>query len=239
MLLVIPLALPALSRTALAGRETGEIREEQRSTRHEAHHYRGSNNAVIGIVEKMSGPCFVVRGGRGGKVSISIGLRVFENNRLVTDPMSRLHVRYKDGTYAELGSDTSFEIERLRFKPPNPLPSNKAGDQFDESIFRFNHGLMRVTAPEVHVLERFMIKTTHGLIRVTGPADFYLIQLEGDRDLVIRVAKGKVELISTYTNEVMPVPQGTGATLKLTGVITKAGTFTEEQLKFLKSRTRI
>ncbi|MBI3544723.1 MAG: FecR domain-containing protein [Deltaproteobacteria bacterium] len=153
--------------------------------------------------------------------------------------MSRLHVRYKDGTYVELGAGSSFQVERIRFNPPNLLPSNKAGDQFDETIFRFNQGIARVTAPDIHAYERFTIRAQAAIVRTTGPADFYLIQLENDRDLTVRVSRGKVELMNLITNEAMPVPERTGAYTKVSGVVSGAGAFSDDQLTFLKSRTRI
>lgn len=213
----------------------------------EAKHRKTENQAVIGIVEKISGPCFVIRGGHGGRIGISIGLRVFESDHLVTDETSRLHVRYKDGTYVEMGSVGEFEVERLRFKAPNPYPANKAADNFDESVFRFHHGVMRVTAPDVHSHERFLIKTTNAVLKVSGPADFYLIQVKNDddtsavndKDLTIRVSRGSVEMMNTVTNEVMTVSEGSGALVRVTGSVTKGGPFTSEQLTFLKSRTRI
>lgn len=204
----------------------------------EKRHFRGQNKAVIGIVEKMTGPGHVGRGGNG-RTSISIGLRVFEFDKLITEDQSRMHVRYKDGTYVELGASSQFQVERIRFKAQNLLPANKPEDQFDESVFRFVQGIVRVTAPDIHALEHFVVKTPGAVVKVTGPSDFYLVQLPGDRELTVRVAKGKVELMNTITNELMPVPQGTGAYQKVSGVVSGAGPFTEEQVSFLKSRTRI
>ncbi len=208
-------------------------------TRLELRHVKTKNEAVIGIVEKMTGPCYVIRGGHGGKSGISIGLRVFEKDGLATDDVSRMHIRYKDGTYVEIGSGSEFQVERIRFNSPNLLPANRPEDHFDESVFRFESGLVRITAPEIHPLERFTIRARSAIIQVTGPADFYLIQLEKDRDLTVRVTKGKVSLMNTLTNESMAVPERMGAYQKVSGVVSTAGAFTEEQLTFLKSRTRI
>lgn len=216
----------------------GDITPNSALARREQQHRRLENQAVIGIVERTFGPTFVQRGGSGSKSGISLGLRVFENDALVTDH-SRLHVRYKEGTYVELGEGSYFLVERVRFKPANPLPVNKAADQFDESVFRFSHGIIRVTAPDVHLLEHFTIKTANGLIRVTGPSDFFLIQLEGDRDIAIRVVRGKVEVTNVVTNEQVTVPEGSGVSLKVTGLISETERLSEEQLNFLKSRTRI
>jgi hypothetical protein len=208
-------------------------------TRYELRHPKSVNKSVIGIVEKMLGPCFVIRGGKGGKVGISLGLRTYENDKVITADRSRLHVRYKDGTYVELGAESGFEVERVRFKPLNPLPAYAPSDNFDESVFRFEHGIARVTAPDVHPLEYFTIKTANAIIRVTGPADFYLIQLLNDRDLTIRVSRGKVETMNAITNEKLQVPENQGAYVKVSGVVSSAGHFTQDQLDFLKSRTRI
>ena len=215
------------------------IHDHDTPTRLELRHVKAKNDAVIAIIEKMSGPCYVIRGGHGGKSGISIGLRVFEMDSLVTDDQSRMHIRYKDGTYVEVGAGSEFQVERIRFSSPNLLPSNRPEDRFDETIFRFQSGIVRITAPEIHPLERFTIKTRSAIVQVTGPADFYLIQLEKDRDLTVRVTKGKVALMNTVTNETMPVPERTGAYQKVSGVVTGAGSFTDEQLTFLRSRTRI
>lgn len=238
ILIVLLSAIPAAPGTASA-QITTRAQDYESPTRHELRHRATSNRAVIGIVERMTGPCHVTRAGTKGRNSISIGLRAFENDILITEELSRMHVRYKDGTYVELGAGTAYQVERIRFKPPNLLPSNKPQDQFDETVFRFHHGLARVTAPDVHALEHFVIKTPSSVIRATGPSDFYLVQLEGDRDLTVRVAKGKIEVFNLVTNESLPVPEGQGAYVKASGVVSKAGTFTGEQLAFLKSRTRI
>lgn len=221
--------------------ETGKTRRNDFIAPHplEARRVRGENKAVIGIVEKMSGPGFVSRQGHSARTSISMGLRVFEAERLSTDETSRMHIRYKDGTYLEMGGSTEVEVERMRFKAPNLLPTNKASDAFDEVILRFYHGILRITASEVHALEHFVIKTPAAIVEVSGPADFYLVQLEGDRELSVRVAKGTVKLMNLVTNEAMPVPAGTGAYQKVSGLVNPSGKLTEEQLSFLKSRTRI
>jgi hypothetical protein len=203
-------------------------------TQHELTHQKGANKAVIGIVEKMTGSSEVQRSGTSG---VSLGERIFEKDRLITK-RSRLHTRFKDGTYVEMGEESSFEVERVRFKSPNVLPADKGADQFDESVFRFLYGIARVTAANVHPLQYFTVKTVNAILRVTGPADFYLIQLVNERDLTVRVAKGKVRLMNIVTNEQMDVPEGSAAYIKVSGAVTGGGSFTEDQLEFLKSRTR-
>lgn len=213
----------------------------------EAKHRRGGNSAVIGIVEKLSGPSQVFRGGRSGGAGISIGLRVFEGDKLLSENGSRLHVRYKDGTYAEIGTSTDLIIERMRFKPRNPIPANKAANQFDESIFRFNHGVVRMIASEVHPLSLFIIKTIHAVIKVPEPSEFYLVQLSEDPksrdahrdDLALRVTRGKLEVMNTITNETMTVGEGQGVYVKVTGAVSRAQPFAVEQQALLKSRTRL
>jgi hypothetical protein len=236
----LAIAILAASAIAAAARERGG------PTRHELRHIKGVNKAVIGIVERMSGPSFLLRGGKsaGGGTGISLGMRLFETDRIRTGAIdgtdrSRLHVRFKDGTYVEVGEESSFEAERIRFKPPNPLPVAKRSDQFDETVFRFLYGLVRITAPDIHALEYFTVKTANAIIRVTGPAELYIIQLVNDRDLTVRVARGKVEVMNAVTNETMSVPEGTAAYVRVSGLVTNAGPFTQEQIDFLKSRTRI
>jgi hypothetical protein len=232
--LFLTLALPALG-----DEDPTKERDYFAPTHHELKHVETTNGAVIAIVEKMTGPCYVIHGGHGGKVGIAIGLRVFEKDILITDEMSRLHVRYKDGTYVELGASTQYQAHRVRFKPQNLLPSNTAQDELEESYFVFDHGIARITAPDVNSLERFSIRTPSSMVKISGPADFYIVQLEGDRDLTVRVAKGKVEAMNMVTNEVMQVKERMGAFVKVSGAVTSAGQFTDEQLNFLKSRTRI
>ena len=204
----------------------------------EVKHKLNLNRAVVGIVEKISGPSFVQHPDSSAKSTTSVGLRAFEGDKFYTS-RSRIHIRYKDGTYIEMGSDSEFGLEKMRFKAPNQISVNKASDQFDESVFRFGQGIVRITAPDVHATEHFVVKTSHAIIKATGPTDFYLIQLAGERDLTIKVSRGKIQLMNAITNEWMDVPANSGAYLKISGLVNSAGSFNEDQLNFLKQRTRI
>lgn len=207
-------------------------------TLRELNHRKGENKAVVGIVERLFATAHVQRGGKGQRSDLALGMRIFEDDRVSTE-RSRTHIRYKDGTYVELGEDTVFDIDRMRFKPANPLPQSKLSVEYDESVFRFVQGVARIAAGDVHPLNQFTVKTSNAIIKVVGPADFYLIQLEGDRDLTVKVARGKLELMNAVTNEKVTVEPGTGAYVKVSGLVTNAGQFTSDQLNFLKSRTRI
>ncbi|MEW6056920.1 MAG: hypothetical protein AB1540_09930 [Bdellovibrionota bacterium] len=206
------------------------------TTRVEANHEEKENLAVIGIVEKTAGVSSCERPGRLMKAGVALGMRLFERDRLITKD-SRLHVRFKDETYLEMGEHTSFGVERLRFKPRPAIVGRVTEQVFDETIFRFFYGVVRITAPEVEKFEIFSIKTANALLQVFEPADFYLVQLVGERDLSIQVAKGVVEIMNTFTNEKVKVSAGRKAVLKLSGLVSEAGPFTNPQLQFLKSRT--
>jgi len=230
--------LTGLVLIAGAGALWARIPDRSNISLREAKHSKGVNEAVVGIVERILQGGHVQRGRGGSKTSASLGLRVYEGDKFLTDK-NRIHVRYKDGTYVEIGEESSFELERMRFKPANPLPNHKASNQYDETVFRFLYGVVRITAPDVDLLEHFVLKTANAVVTATGPVDFFIIQLMNERDMTIRVARGKVVLMNSITNESMEVSEGTGAYLKVTGVINKTGPLVPDQLAFLKSRTRI
>lgn len=231
---IIPLLIILVTALATAAAADTYVRPTLR----ELTHSKGQNKAVVGIIEGIQGVSYVHRARKSGRTDTFLGLRLFEGDRVSSDK-SRVHVRYKDGTYVEMGAESSLEVERLRFKPANPLPENAAANQYDETVFRFSQGLVRISAADVHVLSQFTIKTTNAILKVTGPSDFYMIQLPNERELTVRVVRGKVEVINVVTNEKLAVPPGTGAFVKVSGLVTHAGAFTTEQFDFLKSRTSI
>ena len=222
----------------LAWAPTGIADTYVRPTLRELTHAKGPNKAVVGIVEGIQGVSYIQRAKKGGRTDAILGMRLFEGDRVTSDK-SRIHVRYKDGTYVELGDDSSLEVERVRFKSANLLPENTPSNQYDESVFRFSQGVVRISAADVHSLTQFTIKTTNAILKVTGPSDFYMVQLPNERELTVRVVRGKVEVFNVVTNEKMAVPPGTGAFIKVSGLVTHAGAFTTEQFDFLKSRTSI
>lgn len=207
-------------------------------TENELKHRKGKNPAIIGIVERILGVSHVQRGGKGGRTDSTLGMRIYENDKVST-VRSRAHLRLKDGTYLEMGEDSAFIVERLRFKPASRFPQIKSSNQFDESVFRFVQGIVRLNAPDIHSLEQYTVKTSNALIKVTGPADFYLVQLPDVRDLTVKVMSGKVEVMNIITNEKLTIDPGTSAYVKVSGLVAGAGRIDEEQLNFLKSRTRI
>ena len=157
-----------------------------------------------------------------------LGLEIFEEDVLSTEN-GRLHVRLKDETVLEIAEKSAFRIERVR-------PEDFEGG---EIALEFIKGILRVTATKFRPGERFSVQTSNGVLRLTGPADFYLIQFPGKKDFVLHVLEGEAEFMTVLTNDRITLGQGTGAELKLSGVVKPLGQASPELVRALKARTAL
>lgn len=231
------LALLTLSSLTLWGQEN--------ESPHARRHIKPKNTALIGVCEKIFGPSYVLRSGKSAKINLSLGDKFYEGDKLYTEK-TKVHVRFKDGTYLELGEKSAFEAERIRFMPGNPLPANKASDLYDETVFRFYYGIARITAADVQKLEYFTVKTNNALVKVPSQADFYLLQVSPDKkstglgqDLSIQVLRGKILVFNTITNEKIELRDGMSAQVKVTGSVQRTSDLNDTRITQLKERTKI
>lgn len=192
-----------------------------------AGHSKLENNAVIGIVEKITGTCFIQRARKDKQAPLAIGFRLFENDTVLADK-GKIHVRYKDRTYAELAEESALQIERLRLQY----------DQKDETVLRFLYGVIRFVVPKKQET-LFTVKTANVVVQVLEDSEFYILQPKEIRDLTVGVFRGKVRIMSEVTNNAMEISAGNAAYLKISGLASSVGTFRSDQIEFLKSRTRM
>lgn len=195
----------------------------------------------VGKIEKLMGNSSVRRAGGKGKDKPAFGLRVFENDFLVTDE-GRLRFFTKSGVIFELGAKTQLSVEKLRLKAEVP-----------ETRARFLTGLVHViysgelpsqepnpaNAPLVpQKRHRFLIKTMNAVISIPGKADFYLFQAENEKDLAIRMVEGKAEIISVVTNQKAEVSERTGAVLRPSGLLSEITPLKEQLLQAYIAKTK-
>lgn len=194
--------------------------------------------AVSGVVERRAGYSYIERGDKRTKVILDTGVRLFDKDKVHTEK-GRVHIRFRDGTLAELGEHSNFEVDRVfqrqRDKMEGLIPLHRA----DESVYRFNQGILRVTAIEVDGFHEFTLKTDYALIHVVEPSDFLIARIGEKKQYEIRLLSGTVKLINIITNEVQELKSGFAAVMKSNGLVHTERRLSEEEVSFLKNRTGI
>lgn len=199
---------------------------------------RQPNGSVIAVVEKVSGATYIQHRGRT-KAAVVVSERVFEGDEFTTR-QGRIHLRCKDGSYLEVGENTHFQIERLRFKPGKGLPTSDQFAQFDEAVIWFESGIIRLTAPDIHPHSRFVVRNTTAIIRLNEPSDLYFIQPTDDPRLAVKVLRGSIQFTNIVTNDQVELKNQQSALLQRSGFVSRVGTSLGiDQIEALKARTRL
>ncbi|MGE4231918.1 MAG: hypothetical protein AB7F43_01190 [Bacteriovoracia bacterium] len=200
---------------------------EQRKSFYDGIHKQKENSATIGIIEKVKGQAKVRRGRSGSTASVAIGLRIYENDTIFTEK-GRIHVRFKDGTYVEVGEDSKFEVERVRL----------FFDDKNDSVYRFDGGYIRFVILENKFLARTIVKSLFATVKVEQGSEFYFVQPADAKDLSLAMIKGKAVVFSTITNEEFALVSPFSAQLRISGLIHKQTEITTEQKNYLRARTK-
>ncbi len=194
---------------------------------YEKYHKKNINPAIIGIVERVVGPGYVLRKSKGNKATAALGIRLFEGD-IIGSKVGRIQVRFKDGTFVELSENSEFQVDRLRYY--------KQKD--DESVFRFIKGLVRIVSPNVIQKELYSVKTKTAILRVKENSEFYMLQTSDYTDLQVGVVRGQLDLFSSITNQTKTITQKLAAYLKPEGQITDTVMFDAPEANKLKEKVR-
>ena len=74
-----------------------------------------ADNEVIGSIKNSQGDAYVVR--HGSKIAATKGLRLFQNDTLLTESGGNMGIILRDDTLISLGSNTEIAIEEFKFAP--------------------------------------------------------------------------------------------------------------------------
>ena len=187
--------------------------------------------APIGHVEKFFQQSMVERGEVGTAKSTPLhqAENIFEDDRVYTGETSRLHLRFRDRTYIEIGPRSSFSAERI----------HRGAGAVEESVFRFYYGVARITAINAQDWVQFYVKSADLIFRVKGPTDFFLSKTKAGGELSVSVRKGKIEMSSAVRGIKAEVGEGKVRTVRYDGTFRDSAPLTDAWLSRLKESTKI
>jgi len=193
---------------------------------------------VSGVVERRTGRSHVERGDGSERVIVDTGVRVFDKD-LISTEKGRVHIRFRDGTLAEVGEHSKFEVDRVFQRKRVAFEKLMPLSRVDESVYRLHDGGLRMTAIELDIFQQYTVKTEFAVIHVTEPSDFLMAKVNDGKQCEIRLLSGKLNLVNIITNEVQELKAGYSAVMKSNGLIQSERRLSGEEVRFLKNRTGI
>jgi hypothetical protein len=189
----------------------------------------------VGLVEKILNRSQVTRmGQQGSKVATaSLAMPVYQSDRLVTEDKAKLHVRFNDETYVELGPLSALGVERMR------RGADRESDRKDETVLRFYYGHVRVVATSVEPYVRYYIKNNERVIFVEGPSELFLDTNGKSGDLRIHVARGKVWFMSSVRGVKAPIPEKQSREVRRDNTMKELKPLTKAQWLRLREKSTI
>lgn len=201
---------------------------------------------IAGVVERRAGAVFAVRVTGHGRAVLDMGEKIHDGDRILTET-GKVHVRFRDGTFAELGENSTMTVERVFQRKKAPLEGHIILNREDESVYRFENGLLRMTPVEIGAFQAYTVKTDVAVIEVQEPSDFIIAHMtksDSDGEITndqydLRVLSGKVTFMNIVTNETQELKAGFSAIFKPNGVFHAQQKLSEQEISFLKKRTGI
>ncbi len=128
---------------------------------------------------------------------VSLASLLFERDILTTENSTRLHLRFIEHTYLELGEKTELEIERIR--PAQEVLGQKPSA---ETFYAQGRGLVRYTVPHAKPEARFAVHTVQTIFIVETPSDFFLEVKPNETILSVRSGKVRVQTAVQGVNKI-------------------------------------
>lgn len=186
----------------------------------------------VGAIEKIIGNVGAERTSTSGKtkhVTIHLSGEAFERDRISTEDDARVHIRFFDKTFVEVGASTIFKVDRVR----------RGAAPQEDTILQLIDGVMRVTAISVEDWVHYHIKNFDRVVTVQGPSDLFLIHDPKLRELKVFVRKGNVKISRALGGESQQLREGQARLIKPDGAVRLLPPVGEEEWKKLKERTSI
>ena len=161
---------------------------------HAAAQDQGDRKGVAGYVR---GNVRLIPAGSDRAVRVRIGDPIFENQRIVTDRRSRMHVMMVDRSSITIGPNSDLTIDTYQFDKKKPSTGQLILSSA-KGLFRFVGGLLSKRNP----------------VRVRTPVA--TIGIRGGVIYMSFLPNGKLQVTFFYGNEATITPNGGGDTISLT-----------------------